>query len=339
MAREAALKPKRSRGFLLQTRWHTTCKVGRRRQTVFEAIGDSMSYRRTLKTAVGCTGIGLHSGKAVRLRLAPAPPEHGISFLRTDLGVEIPAALEYLTRLDYATTLSRGGAAVATVEHVLAALSGMGVDDCIVEVDGPEMPIMDGSAAPFVILVHEAGLKPHPTARLYLKLLRSIEVVRGGKWVRITPADRLRVTYTIGFDHPLLRRQAASLRVTHDNFATEIAPARTFGFLREVEMLRRSGLALGGSLENAIVIGETGVLNNKLRFEDEFVRHKILDALGDLSLLGRPVLGHVEAWRAGHALHAELATKIAASPEAWRLVSHPHLPVLDVEGALALEPA
>jgi UDP-3-O-[3-hydroxymyristoyl] N-acetylglucosamine deacetylase len=300
-----------------------------------------MSYRRTLKTAVGCTGIGLHSGKAVRLRLVPAPSGHGIRFLRSDLGVEIPAAIEYLAHLDHATTLSRGGAAVATVEHVLAALSGVGVDDCVVEVDGPEMPIMDGSAAPFVILLHEAGLRPHPTPRLYLKMLRSIEVVRGGKWVRIDPADRLHISYTIGFDHPLLRRQAVSLRVTKESFAAEIAPARTFGFLREVEMLRRNGLALGGSLENAIVIGETGVLNNKLRFEDEFVRHKVLDAMGDLGLLGRPVLGHVEAWRAGHALHAELATKIAQTPEAWRLVAHPHLPVLDVEpqGALALEPA
>jgi UDP-3-O-[3-hydroxymyristoyl] N-acetylglucosamine deacetylase len=289
-----------------------------------------MAYRRTLKRAVGCTGIGLHSGKPVRLALKPAPAEHGIRFRRTDLGVEIPARLSSLADLDHATTLSADGVSVATVEHLLSALFALGVDDVLVEVDGPEIPIMDGSATPFVILVHEAGLRPLRVARQYLKVLHPVEVVRGAKRARLSPSDHFRVSYTISFDHPLLRHQSASLRIGAETFAEEIAPARTFGFMREVEMLRKSGLALGGSLENAVVIGETGVLNQTLRFEDEFVRHKILDAVGDLALLGHPVVGHLEAVRGGHALHAALGQKLMATPDAWTLVAHPQLPVLDL---------
>jgi UDP-3-O-[3-hydroxymyristoyl] N-acetylglucosamine deacetylase len=292
-----------------------------------------MGYRRTLKRAVGCTGIGLHSGRPVRLELKPAPAGHGIRFFRTDVGVEIPATLGHLARLDHATTLSRDGVSVDTVEHLLAALFALGVDDVRVEVDAPEIPIMDGSSAPFVILIHEVGLRPHPAPRHYLKVVQPIEVANGGKWARLSPCDQFRITYTIGFDHPLLRRQSASVRISSASFADEVAPARTFGFLREVETLRKNGLALGGSLENAVVIGETGVLNQKLRFEDEFVRHKILDAIGDLSLLGHPLAAHLEANKGGHALHAALARKVMATPEAWALVSHPQLPVLSVPGA------
>ncbi len=288
---------------------------------------DLMAYRRTLKRGVGCTGIGLHSGRTVRLDLHPAPAEHGIVFRRTDVGVDIPAVVGNLGRLDHATTLSADGVSIDTVEHLLSALSALGADDVLVEVDGPEIPVMDGSAAPFVILVHEAGLKPQRTPRQYLKVLRPVEVVRGGKWARLGPSDHFQISYTIGFDHPLLRHQSASVRVAPDTYAERIAPARTFGFLREVEMLRRSGLAKGGSLDNAIVIGETGVLNQKLRFEDEFVRHKILDAIGDLALLGHPIVGHLEAYKAGHALHAALAEKLLATPEAWALVALPQLPV------------
>jgi UDP-3-O-[3-hydroxymyristoyl] N-acetylglucosamine deacetylase len=287
-----------------------------------------MGYRRTLKRGVGCTGIGLHSGRPVRLDLKPAAADHGIRFRRTDVGVEIPAHIDHLGRQDHATTLSRDGVSVDTVEHLLSALYAMGVDDALVEVDGPEVPVMDGSAAPFVILIHEAGLRPLKAARRYLKLLRPVEVVRGGKWARLSPSDHFRVSYTIGFDHPLLRHQTASVRVGADTYAETIAPARTFGFLREVEMLRKSGLALGGSLENAVVIGETGVLNQKLRFEDEFVRHKILDAIGDLSLLGYPLVGHLEASKAGHALHAALARAVLDTPESWALVTLPQMPVV-----------
>jgi len=289
-----------------------------------------MSYRRTLKQPVGCTGIGLHSGKPVRLRLTPAPAGHGIRFLRADVGVEIPANLGHLSRQDHATTLSRDGVSVDTVEHLLSALFALGVDDVLVEVDGPEIPILDGSSAPFVILIHEAGLRPHHVGRQHLKVLKPVEVVRGGKWARLVPAEHFEISYDIGFDHPLLRHQAASLRITPRVFAEGVAPARTFGFLREVETLRRHGLALGGSLENAIVIGESGVLNTKLRFEDEFVRHKILDAIGDLALLGHPLVGRLEASKAGHALHAAVAQKLLATDDAWALVADP--------GASRLEP-
>jgi UDP-3-O-[3-hydroxymyristoyl] N-acetylglucosamine deacetylase len=296
-----------------------------------------MSYRRTLKREVGCTGIGLHSGKPVRLMLKPAAAGHGIRFLRRDVGVEIPAGLASLARLDHATSLSHRGVSVDTVEHLLSALHALGVDDVLVVVDGPEVPILDGSAAPFVILIHEAGLKPLAAPRCYLKVLRSVEVVRGPKSVRVSPDEHFRVSYTIGFDHPLLRHQAVSLRVTPQLYAESVAPARTFGFLRDVETLRRSGLALGGSLENAVVIGESGVLNTKLRFEDEFVRHKVLDAIGDLALLGHPLVGHLEAVRAGHALHAELAQKLMASEGAWALVAHPQIPTLGMPVATGLE--
>jgi UDP-3-O-[3-hydroxymyristoyl] N-acetylglucosamine deacetylase len=297
-----------------------------------------MAYRRTLKRAVGCTGIGLHSGRTVRLDLKPAAAGHGIRFVRTDIGVEIPAGMAQLARLDHATTLSHDGAAVETVEHLLSALYALGVDDVRVEVDGPEIPILDGSASPFVILIHEAGLRPLAAPREYLKLRQRVEVSRAGKWARLSPAESFRVSYAIGFDHPLLRHQAISLRISPDTYVEGIAPARTFGFLREVETLRKSGLALGGSLENAVVIGDAGVLNNKLRFEDEFVRHKVLDAIGDLALLGYPVVGHLEASRAGHALHAALVQKLMATPEAWDLVSHPQEPLADVARP-ALQPA
>ena len=301
-----------------------------------------MAYRRTLRREVGCTGIGLHSGKPVRLSLRPAPAEHGIRFLRSDVGVEIPATLEYLASQDHATTLSRDGVSIGTVEHLLSALLGLGMDDVLVEVDGPEIPVLDGSAAPFVILLHEAGLKPLAMSRQYLKVLKTVEVVRGGKRARLSPADHFSVSYTIGFDHHLLRHQALSLRVSPRTYCEGIAPARTFGFLRDVETLRRSGLALGGSLENAVVIGETGVLNNKLRFEDEFVRHKILDAIGDLALLGAPLIGHFEGQKAGHALHAAVAQKLLATTGAWALVPSAGIPALDAPApapALVLKPS
>jgi len=289
-----------------------------------------MAYRRTLRREVACTGIGLHSGRPVRLRLRPAPAEHGIRFRRKDVGVEIPATLAHIGAQDHATTLQKDGVSIGTVEHLLAALLGLGVDDVLVEVDGPEVPVLDGSAAPFVILLHEAGLRPLATPRQHLKVMRPVEVVHGTKVARLVPADHFEVRYSIGFDHPLLRHQAVAVRLTPRTFIDHVAPARTFGFLREVELLRKNGLALGGSLENAIVIGETGVLNNKLRFEDEFVRHKVLDAVGDLALLGHPLLGRLEAAKAGHALHAAVARKLVATPDAWELVP---------AGSVAHEPA
>ena len=221
----------------------------------------------------------------------------------------------------YQTGLTREAVSVETVEHLLSALTALGIDNVIVELSSPEVPIMDGSAAPFVYLIlNEAGVKKLTARRRYLKVLRPISLTQGDKRIALYPSDHFKVTYSISFDHPLLRHQTRTMRITDETFVEEIAPARTFGFLKEVEMLRQRGLALGGSLDNAIVLGETGVLNNTLRFEDEFVRHKILDVIGDLSLVGYPVVGHLVAHRGGHALHTAFAAKILEEVDAWRLV-------------------
>lgn len=255
------------------------------------------------------------------MSLKPARAGRGIRFRRADLGgIEIPATVDNVDRLHYATALSRDAGTVETVEHLLAALVGLGVDNVVVELNQPEVPIMDGSAASFVYLVHEAGLKQLTRPRRYLKVLRSVSLTRGDKSIALYPSEHFKVTYTISFDHPLLRHMTHALRITQESFVDEIAPARTFGFLKEVEMLRKKGLALGGSLDNAVVLGETGILNNSLRFEDEFVRHKILDAIGDLALLGSPVIGHLVAHRGGHELHAAFAEKFLRETDAWRLV-------------------
>jgi UDP-3-O-[3-hydroxymyristoyl] N-acetylglucosamine deacetylase len=253
--------------------------------------------------------------------LKPAPADFGIRFRRIDLGDhEIPATVHHLAGIQLATGLARNEVSVETVEHLLAALMSMGVDNVLIELNSPEVPIMDGSAAPFIYLVHEAGLKTLQAPRKYLKIVRPIAISRGDKRIALYPSDHFKVTYSISYDHPLLRHQSRTLCITEESFIEEVAPARTFTFLKDVEMLRQNGLALGGSLENAIVLGETGVLNNALRFEDEFVRHKILDAVGDLALVGRPVIGHLVAHRAGHALHTEFAAKILEEAHAWRLV-------------------
>jgi UDP-3-O-[3-hydroxymyristoyl] N-acetylglucosamine deacetylase len=280
-----------------------------------------MSAQRTLRRSVSCTGIGLHSGNKVTLSLKPAPADYGIRFQRADLGgLEIPATVTHLGGIQYQTGLTREAVSVETVEHLLAALTALGIDNAIVELNSPEVPIMDGSAAPFVYLVNEAGVKRLQAPRHYLKVLRPISLTQGDKRIALYPSDHFKVTYSISFDHPLLRHQSRTMRITEDVFVEDIAPARTFGFLKEVEMLRQRGLALGGSLDNAIVLGETGVLNNALRFEDEFVRHKILDVIGDLSLVGHPVVGHLVAHRGGHALHTAFAAKILEETDAWRLV-------------------
>lgn len=283
-----------------------------------------MDAQRTLRRPITCAGIGLHSGNKVTLSLKPAPADSGIRFRRTDLqGLEIPATVTNLASIQYATGLTRDEGSVETIEHLLAALVSMAVDNVVVELNTPEVPIMDGSAAPFVYLIQEAGVKRLAAPRRYLKVVRPISLSQGDKRISLYPSEQFRVTYSISFDHPLLRHQSRTIRVTEETFVEEIAPARTFGFLKEVETMRQNGLALGGSLENAVVLGETGVLNNPLRFEDEFVRHKILDAIGDLALVGHPVIGHLVAHRAGHALHTAFASKILEEIDAWRLIELP----------------
>jgi len=283
-----------------------------------------MHAQRTLRRPISCAGIGLHSGHKVSLSLRPAAADSGIRFRRSDLGgLEVPATVDHVGGINLATGLARDTVKVDTVEHLLAALVSLGIDNAIVELNSPEVPIMDGSAAPFIYLIQEAGVKTLPSARRYLKVLRPISLSRGDKRIALYPSDHFKVTYSIAFDHPLLRHQSRTIRVTEDSFIDDIAPARTFGFLKEVEMMRQQGLALGGSLENAIVIGETGVLNNALRFEDEFVRHKILDAIGDMALVGYPVIGHLVAHRGGHALHTDFAARVMQERDAWTLVEAP----------------
>ncbi len=290
-----------------------------------------MNAQRTLRRPVSCTGIGLHSGNKVSLSLKPAPADYGIRFQRADLGgLEIPATITHLGGIQYQTGLTREAVSVETIEHLLAALSALSVDNAVVELNHPEVPIMDGSAAPWVYLLNEAGVKRLQSPRRFLKVLRPISLTQGDKRIALYPSEHFKVTYSISFDHPLLRHQSRTMRITEESFVEEIAPARTFGFLKEVEMLRQRGLALGGSLDNAIVLGETGVLNNALRFDDEFVRHKILDVIGDLSLVGYPVIGHLVAHRGGHALHTAFAAKILEEADAWRLVESQDMPTVPV---------
>ena len=287
-----------------------------------EGISSIVSnFQQTIRRPVACSGIGLHSGQKVTLRLRPAPVDHGIVFKRLDLdGLEIPADVTHVDSMHYATGLARDAASVETVEHLLAALVSLEIDNAIVELNQAEVPIMDGSAASFVYLVHEAGIRKLGATRKFLKVIRPIALSRGDKRIALYPSDHFKVTYSISFDHPLLRHQSKTMRLSEAAFVDEIAPARTFGFLKEAEMLRQRGLALGASLDNAVVLGETGVLNSSLRFEDEFVRHKILDVIGDLSLVGYPIIGHLVAHRGGHALHASFAQKILEDVNAWRLV-------------------
>jgi UDP-3-O-[3-hydroxymyristoyl] N-acetylglucosamine deacetylase len=283
-----------------------------------------MNQQRTLRRPISCAGIGLHSGKKVTLSLKPAAADSGIRFRRSDLGgQEVPATVDHVGGINHATGLMRDTVSVDTVEHLLAAFVSLGVDNAVVELSSPEVPIMDGSAAPFIYLIQEAGIKPLSSPRRYLKVLRPISLSRGDKRIALYPSDHFKVTYSIAFDHPMLRHQSRTIRLTEESFVEEIAPARTFGFLEEVEMMRQQGLALGGSLENAIVIGDTGVLNNALRFDDEFVRHKILDVIGDMALVGHPIIGHLVAHRGGHALHTQFAAHVLEERESWTLVEAP----------------
>ena len=287
-----------------------------------------MHAQRTLRRAISCAGIGLHSGKKVTLSLKPARENAGITFRRSDLGgLEVPANVSHVGGINLATGL-RGNTQgdtvrVDTVEHLLAAFVSLAIDNVIVELNSPEVPIMDGSAAPFIYLIQEAGVKTLPAPRRYLKVQRPMSLSRGDKRIALYPSDHFKITYSIAFDHPLLRHQSRTIRLTEESFIDEIAPARTFGFLEDVEKMRQQGLALGGSLENAIVIGETGVLNNALRFDDEFVRHKILDVIGDMALVGHPIIGHLVAHRGGHALHTEFAAQVLTETDAWTLVEAP----------------
>ncbi|MFA5028893.1 MAG: UDP-3-O-acyl-N-acetylglucosamine deacetylase [Candidatus Methylomirabilota bacterium] len=271
-----------------------------------------MSHQRTLKSSVSCQGIGLHTGEPVRMTLSAAPANRGVVFRRVDLpGAPcIEATPQNVTNTHHATTIAKDGATVKTVEHLMSAFAGMGVDNVQVDVTGPEVPAMDGSAAPFVELIRQAGLRRQFAPKTFLKVRKPIKVEVGTRSLYLVPSQRLRVIYTMCFDHPILGEQTCSMEVGRERYARDVAPCRTFGFLRDVEMLHRMGLAKGGSLENALVIGEDGVMNGPLHFSDELVRHKILDLIGDLYLLGKPLLGTIVAQGAGHQLHLALVHRI-----------------------------
>ncbi len=277
--------------------------------------------QRTVAKRVTTTGIGLHSGHPVSLTLAPAPADAGITFVRMDLGVEIPARNENVVDTRLNTTIGVGPARVSTVEHVMAALHGMGIDNCRVEVDGPETPVLDGSAAPFVSMIKEVGTQVQRAGRRFVIIDRAVEIRDGEKLARFEPADSFRVSFTADFNHPLITNQSFDVEVNDRTFEREIARARTFCFKRDIEQMQAMGLAKGGSLANAIVIDEFSILNPEgLRFADEFARHKVLDAIGDLALLGMPVVGALTAVKSGHAMNQALVRKVLADPSCHRVV-------------------
>lgn len=278
----------------------------------------------TLAKSINISGIGLHTGVEVNLCLKPAPENTGYIFVRTDLdNFEIPASVEYISHCSYATTLVRNGVLLSTCEHLLSALRGAGVDNCFIELDNIEIPIMDGSSENFIELIEQAGIFTQIAPRHFLKILEKVEFEQGDRRMSVEPSDRFEIECVIDFPHPFINRQYFHFEMKNGSFGREIASARTFGFTQEIEMLRKANLALGGSLDNAIVLTPDGMLNeNPLRFADEFVRHKILDIIGDFALLGMPVLGKIRAEKSGHAVHASLMSKLLKTESAWEIIEN-----------------
>ncbi|PJK15357.1 UDP-3-O-[3-hydroxymyristoyl] N-acetylglucosamine deacetylase [Lysobacteraceae bacterium NML07-0707] len=285
-----------------------------------------MSRQRTLQNIVRATGVGLHSGEKVFLTLRPAPVDTGIVFRRVDLEpvVEIPARGDLVSETTLCTGLSCGAAKVQTVEHLLSALAGLGVDNAWIELSAAEVPIMDGSAGPFVFLLQSAGIVEQDAPKRFIRIKREVEVRDGDKIARFRPFDGFRLDFTVDFNHPAIpaSQSTARLEFSTEQYIQEISRARTFGFMRDLEYMRERNLGLGGSMDNAIVLDEFRVLNEDgLRYPDEFVRHKILDAVGDLYLAGHPILGAYEGYKSGHALNNQLVRTLLAEADAWELVS------------------
>ncbi|MBC3411151.1 MULTISPECIES: UDP-3-O-acyl-N-acetylglucosamine deacetylase [Pseudomonas] len=285
-----------------------------------------MIKQRTLKNTIRATGVGLHSGEKVYLTLKPAPVDTGIVFRRADLDpvVEIPARAANVGETTMSTTLVNGDVKVDTVEHLLSAMAGLGIDNAYVELSASEVPIMDGSAGPFVFLIQSAGLEEQDAAKKFIRILREVTVEEGDKRATFLPFEGFKVSFEIDFDHPVLKGQTQSAVVdfSSTSFVKEVSRARTFGFMRDIEYLRKHNLALGGSVENAIVVDETGVLNEDgLRSDDEFVKHKILDAIGDLYLLGNSLIGEFKGYKSGHSLNNQLLRKLIAETDAWEVVT------------------
>jgi len=280
--------------------------------------------------------VGLHSGAPVSLKIVPAPASTGIIFRRVDLdGFEVEATGRNVARVSYATSLMKKGVLISTTEHLLSAFVGMGIDNAIVEIDNLELPILDGSAQPFIELIKRAGIRKQRRPRTYLRILRPLEVREGNKFIGIYPSDTYSVSYTINFPHPLIGHESFSLELTNGQYVSKIASARTFGFLHEAEAMRQQGLIRGASHDNALVLTREGLENPPLRFNDEFVRHKILDLIGDLALIGRRILGKVVADRAGHAMHTALVSRLLRDRTLWEETTLPD----DTPDTYALEAA
>ncbi|MBK9615771.1 MAG: UDP-3-O-acyl-N-acetylglucosamine deacetylase [Uliginosibacterium sp.] len=311
------------------------------------AKGSSAVIRqRTLKSIVSATGVGLHGGQRVELSLRPAAPDTGIVFRRVDLDpvVEMPADPYSVVDTRMCSGLQKGAAKVGTVEHLMSALAGLGIDNCYVDVDAPEIPILDGSAAPFVFLLQSAGFEFQNAPRRFLRVKKPVEYREGDKWVKLEPYDGFRLSFAIHFNHPAIdgTQTEATVDFSHQVYARDVARARTFGFMHEVEAMRNMGLALGGSLDNAIVMDEHRVLNpHGLRYDDEFVKHKILDAIGDLYLAGHPLLAAYSANKSGHALNNQILRVLLEDQEAWEIVSFEQETAVPeaLRGQLALQPA
>jgi len=299
-----------------------------------------LTHEQTIRAAATCSGVGLHSGAPVSLRILPAPAGTGIVFRRTDLdGFEIEASGRNVARVSYATSLMKKGVLISTTEHLLSALIGVGIDNAIIELDNLELPILDGSALPFVEMIQKAGVRRQRKARKYLRIVREIELREGDKFIAVYPADTYSVSYSINFPHPLIGKQKFGVQLTNGNYLRELARARTFGFLHDADAMRQQGLIRGASTENAIVLTKDELLNPPLRYADEFVRHKVLDLIGDLALIGRQILGSVVADRAGHAMHTALVSRILRDKSYWeetQLDEDTHEPALAVQaGATA----
>ncbi|TAJ54900.1 MAG: UDP-3-O-acyl-N-acetylglucosamine deacetylase [Nevskiaceae bacterium] len=285
-----------------------------------------MIRQRSLKSPIRASGIGLHGGRKVYISILPAPVNHGIVFRRVDLSpaVDIPASALLIGETTLCSTLVRDGVKVATVEHIMSALAGMGIDNVLVELSSPEIPIMDGSAAPFMYLLQSAGVVEQNAARKFIRILQPVQVGEGDKYARLEPYEGFRLSFGIEFKHPAFKTsaQTATLEFTTASYIKEVSRARTFGFMREFELMRSRNLALGASLDNAVALDDYRVVNpDGLRYDDEFVRHKILDAVGDLYLAGHPLLGAYSAYKSGHALNNQLACALLNDQEAWEFVS------------------
>ncbi len=283
-------------------------------------------YQRTLSAQLQFDGIGLHTGYPVHLELVPAPENTGIVFRRSDLkNFAIEAIRAHVAKVSYATTLMKKGVMISTVEHLLSSLYGLGIDNLYLDLNSMEVPIMDGSGRVFTEAIEQAGITEQNELREYLVIQEPIEVCHGDKVAGVYPDSTPKATYIIDFDHNKIGHQQIELELTPESYRSEIGPARTFGFVSDVEYLRRCGLIRGGSLENAIVLDDSGVVNRELRFPDEFVRHKMLDLIGDISLIGRPIVGHLYAKKAGHAIHAALADLISRTRKKFRVCTLPEL--------------